>query len=156
MESEGLWADVRRVVLRGDVLGLAVAVVVGTSLYHLFYALFEYVLIPLGRGFFNSESGSDFPVQTPLNSVYRGYTVYWGEALSLVLTLTLALLVAAILRKRLFRPDEEDEVDELPEFREDDGLRVCPECLSEVSAAARRCAFCTTVLKPMPDVPEEA
>ena len=43
MESEGLWADVRRVVLRGDVFGLAIAVAVGTALYHLFYDAFEYV-----------------------------------------------------------------------------------------------------------------
>jgi len=27
-------------------------------------------------------------------------------------------------------------------------VRACPECLSEIPVAARRCAFCTTQLAP--------
>jgi large conductance mechanosensitive channel len=30
----------------------------------------------------------------------------------------------------------------------DETVRPCPECLSEIPVAARRCAFCTTELAP--------
>jgi large conductance mechanosensitive channel len=150
MDSEGLWADVRRVVVRSDVLGLAVAVVVGTALFQLLYAVVEYVLMPLGRGVFHAQEAGDFgPSSQPLYVTFHGYAVYWGEAVSLAATLALAVFVVLVLRRRLFREEDELADDVVEGSEEKTHFRTCPECLSDIPTAARRCAYCTASLTPL-------
>jgi large conductance mechanosensitive channel len=155
MDSEGLWADVRRIMLRGDVFGLAIAVLVGTALVNLLYAVVEYLVIPFGRGLFRERHTSQplsFP--TDLYATYHGYSIPWGAVLTAVLTLALAVLLFVSLKRWLFRESEVD-IETGPEFEEWSDWRTCPECLSQIPGTAKRCAFCTSPVEPATPRPQE-
>ncbi len=161
MESEGLWADVRRVVLRGDVFGLAIAVLVGTALEQLILYTVEYLLIPLARALFREKNYWTTPATNAgLSFTYHGYLVSWGNVLIMLLTLAIAGCMVVALRRRLFTAEEESQIDELEdaEFERSHALKKCPECLSDIPLAARRCSFCTAVVEssPLPLEKDEA
>jgi len=148
MNSQGIGADIRRVLLRGNVFALAIAVLIGTALFRLLYAIVEYVAIPFAGGTLFERTEGGFSPQ-PLYSYFHGYLVVWGEALSLAITLSLAALLVLFLRRRLvFNDGDEDE----PELEEESDFRACPECLSLIPSAARRCSYCTAPVAP--SVPE--
>ena len=148
MEQDGIRGELRRLFLRTDVFGLAIAVFVGTALFRALYALVEYIAIPFVRGVIQEKPPSDYPSSSIPYSIFNGFTVAWGEVLSTAVTLALAMLLVFYLKKRFAGSDEyEDEADEL-EFDEQSKLRPCPECLSQIPAMARRCAFCTSHVTP--------
>jgi large conductance mechanosensitive channel len=145
MSSQGIGTDLRRLLLRGNVFALAIAVLVGTALFQLLYAAIEYVALPFARGTFQGRDEADALSSYQFYSNFHGYVVSWGEVVTLAVTLVLAALVVLFLRKRLAYADEGD--DEF-EIEEDDDLRACPQCLSLIPSAARRCAFCTAPVEP--------
>ena len=153
MTSQGIGADMRRLLLRGNVFALAIAVLVGTALFRLLYAFVEYLAMPFARGVFDKSADPD---RGYLNQImylrFNGYSLAWGEVLSLAVTLALATLLVLFLKTRLaFEDGDEGE----PEFEEELDFRACPECLSMIPATARRCAFCTASVAPPPQERQE-
>ena len=149
MNSQGIGGDTRRPLLRGNVFALAIAVLVGTALFQLLWVTVEYLAIPLARGVFDKRSEIEFGYD-PLYLPFNGYPLYFGEVLTMAITLTVAILLIVLLRRRLAL-DREDE----PDFAEELGLSACPECLSLIPSAARRCAYCTAPVAPPPPERQE-
>lgn len=145
MNSQGIGTDIRRFLLRGNVFALATAVLVGTALFQLFYSTVEYVGIPFLRGIVDrqTEPGPAGPFFDPLYLNLNGYSLVWGEVVSLAATLGIAALVILAIKRRLVVQDEGE-----PEFDTEAEYATCPECLSFIPAAARRCAYCATPLPP--------
>ncbi len=146
MNSQGIVADTRRLLLRGNVFALAIAVLVGTALFQLLAVTVEYLAIPFARGILDKRADPEYgSYNEPLYLTFNGYSLAWGIVLSLALTLAIAALLVLFLRRRLASDDEaEDE----PEFEGELDFRACPECLSLIPSAARRCAFCTAPIEP--------
>jgi large conductance mechanosensitive channel len=128
----------KQFLLRGTVLDLAVAVVIGAAFGGLVTALVKDLITPLvgaivGKPDFSAiafeVNGSKFMVGDFINAllsfVLIGAAVYFFVVLP----------VNALMERR-----------RRGEAPPDPTTKKCPECLSEVPVAARRCAFCTTAL----------
>ena len=128
----------KQFILRGNVLDLAVAVVMGAAFGAVVTALVKDLLTPLIAAIVGSPDFSGITVSV------RGSKLLVGEFLNAVLAfLMLAVVVYFFvvlpvnsLMARLRRG----------EAAPDPTTKKCPECLSDVPIAARRCAFCTSPL----------
>ena len=128
----------RQFVLRGNVLDLAVAVVLGAAFGAVITALVKDLLTPLigalvGKPDFSAivltANGSRFLIGDFMNALLAFVLI--AAAVYFFVVLPLNALAA---RKRR------------GEAPADPTTKKCAECLSEVPVAARRCAFCTSVL----------
>jgi large conductance mechanosensitive channel len=125
-------------VLRGSVLDLAVAVVIGAAFGAVVTALVKDLLTPLiaaivGKPDFSAiaftVNGTQFPIGDFINAVVSFLLI--SAAIYFFVIAPMNAIVARAHRGA--RPA-------------DPTTKKCPECLSEVPIAARRCAFCTSAL----------
>ena len=128
----------KQFILRGNVLDLAVAVVMGAAFAAVIAALVKDLLTPLiaaivGAPDFSAialtVNGSKLLIGDFLNAVISFLMVAAGVYFFIVLPMN-------NLTARLNRG----------EAPPDPTTKKCPECLSDVAIAARRCAFCTSAL----------
>jgi large conductance mechanosensitive channel len=126
--------DFREFLLRGNLVDLAVAVVIGTAFGAVVTAFVGDIVTPLiaaigGKPDFNNLAFT-------INSSRFTYGHFINALLSFV-------IIAAVVFFFVIKP-----VNALMErFRSekavDEPMRPCPACLSDIPVAARRCAFCT-------------
>jgi large conductance mechanosensitive channel len=120
--------------LRGNVVDLAVAVVIGgafTALITSFSASFITPLIALLFGKHDVFGGFSFTV----NGVTFSFAGFVNAAITFV-------MVAAIVYFFIVVPINLLIARSRKEPPADPTTKKCPECLSEIPIAARRCAFC--------------
>jgi large conductance mechanosensitive channel len=125
-------------ILRGNVIDLAVAVVIGGAFGAVIAALVKDLLTPLiaaivGQPDFSaitfSINGSQFLLGDFINALLSFVLI----AAAVYFFVVLPVNAIAARRARGEAPA-------------DPTTKKCPECLSEVAIAARRCAFCTSTL----------
>ncbi|TMJ60685.1 MAG: large conductance mechanosensitive channel protein MscL [Alphaproteobacteria bacterium] len=126
----------KQFILRGNVLDLAVAVVMGVAFGAVVTALVKDLITPLigaigGKPDFSAieftVNGSKFPIGDFLNALVSFILIAAAVYFFIVLPMNTFL---ARMRRGEAAPDPT--------------TKKCPECLSDVPIAARRCAFCTT------------
>jgi len=125
--------DFKTFVLRGNVVDLAVAVVIGAAFGAVVTSFVENLLTPIlaipGEADFSSLAfminGSSFRYGLFLNAVFSFLGI--GAAVFFFVVRP----INALMARRKTEPDVESTT------------RECPECLSSIPAGARRCAFCT-------------
>jgi large conductance mechanosensitive channel len=128
----------RQFILRGNVLDLAVAVVMGAAFAAVVTALVKDLLTPLIAAIAGSPDFSRIAIDV------RGSKLLIGDFMNAVIAF---LMMAAVVYFFVVLP-----VNSLiarlnrGEAPPDPTTRKCPECLSDVPIAARRCAFCTSPL----------
>jgi large conductance mechanosensitive channel len=130
--------DFKEFLLRGNVVDLAVAVVVGAAFGAVVNALVRDLITPL----IAIPGSADF---STLKFSINGSTFRYGDFINFVIafvSIAAAVFffvvkpVNALMTRRKTEPDV------------DSTTRECPECLSSIPAAARRCAFCTAEVTP--------
>jgi large conductance mechanosensitive channel len=131
--------DFRQFILRGNLVDLAVAVVIGAAFSALVAALVKDLVTPLIAAIGGNPdfSGLTFTIN---GSVFR-----YGDFLNALIAF---LIVAAVVFFLVIKPVNAllERLRTEPPVAEE--TRDCPECLSQVPAGARRCAYCTTALEP--------
>jgi large conductance mechanosensitive channel len=131
--------DFREFILRGNLVDLAVAVVIGTAFTAVVNSMVKSLFTPLiaAIGGEPDFSGLTFTIN---GSVFR-----YGEFINALITF---LIVAAVLFFFVVKPVNAlmARVKTEPPVVEE--TRDCPECLSQIPKEARRCAFCTTEVAP--------
>jgi large conductance mechanosensitive channel len=126
----------RQFLLRGNVVDLAVAVVIGAAFGAVITALVKGLLTPLIGALVGTP---DFSV---LSFTLNGSQFLIGDVVNAIVSF---LLISAAIYFLVIVP-----VNALAARRNrgeappDPTTRKCPECLSEIPIAARRCAFCTS------------
>jgi len=131
----------RKFLLRGNLVELAVAFVVGAAFAELVKSLVADFITPLlgvigGSGAFGGRS---FTIR---KSVFN-YGGFVNAVIAFVImAAVLYYFVVLPFGKLLDRFKKEPEPDA--------PTRACPECLSSIPAAATRCSFCTAVSEPAP------
>jgi large conductance mechanosensitive channel len=122
----------RDFILRGNVIDLAVAVVIGAAFAALVTSFTENLLTPL-IGIFGSVS--DFSELTfAINGSQFGIGAFINALISFLLTAAVIYFLIVAPMNRIMdrvRPPSTPST------------RDCPECLSKIPLNARRCAFCT-------------
>lgn len=128
----------KQFMMRGNVLDLAVAVVMGAAFGAVVTALVKDLITPIiaaivGKPDFSAikftANGSEFLIGDFINAVVSFILI--GAAVYFFVVLPVNKLLARMRRG---------------EAPPDPTTKKCPECLSEVPIAARRCAFCTSAL----------
>jgi large conductance mechanosensitive channel len=127
----------RNFISRGNLIELAVAVVIGTAFTAVVTAIVADLITPLiaAIGGQHDFSGLTFKVH---GSTFK-YGAFINALLSfLIIAAVVYFLIVAPMAKISARFKREVEVT----------TRDCPECLSTIPIAATRCMYCTTVVAP--------
>lgn len=136
--------DFRKFLLRGNVVDLAVGVVIGAAFSGLVQGFVEDFLQPLVGMIISASTGG----KAQTLSSYKTGVFAWGHFIGLLISF---LLTAAVLYFFVVKPINalEDRYNHLkPKPEEAPTTRECPFCLSKVPLKATRCAYCTAQLPP--------
>jgi len=139
--------DFQKFILRGNVVDLAVGVVIGAAFNGLVQGFVSDFLQPLIGVIIASATGGK--VQS-FDSYSTG-SFHWGHFIGLLISF---LLTAAVLYFFVVKPINfvHDRYERLrPKHEETPTTRECPFCLSTVPRLATRCAYCTAQLPPADD-----
>ncbi len=131
-----MFAGFRKFILRGNVVDLAVAVVIGAAFGAVVASLVADVITPLIAAVVGKPDFSAYSV------TLNGSQIFYGKFINALVSF---LLVAAGVYFFFVAPmnawqDRRNRGAAPP----DPTTRKCPECLSEIPIAARRCAHCAS------------
>ena len=123
--------EFREFINKGNVVDLAVAVVIGVAFGAVVTSLVENLLTPLIAAIFGEP---DFSKLTfTINDSTFKYGAFFNSVLAFV------FIAAAVF---FFVVKPVNALMSRGKKPEDPTAKQCPECLSEIPLAARRCAFC--------------
>lgn len=130
--------DFKKFILRGNVVDLAVAVVVGAAFNSVIQALVKDIITPL-IGAIGGQH--DF---SKLKFELNGSVFMYGDVINFIVSF---LLVAAVVFFMVVQPINKLQARAMRnKTPEEPSEKKCPECLSKIPKAATRCAFCTAKL----------
>ena len=123
----------REFIMRGNVVDLAVAVVIGAAFGAVVKAFVDNIITPIIAAIFGQPdfSGLLFTVN---GSVFR-YGLFINALISFLLVAAAVYYVVVVPMNKMA---------EVRSRGEDPATKVCPECLSEIPHKARKCAFCSS------------
>ena len=131
----------RTFLLRGNVIDLAVAVVIGVAFNNIVHALVNDIITPLIAFVGGAPDFGKLTVH--LGSTALSYGMFLNAVISfLVIAAVVYFLLVAPMAKVVAFSQRNREAAERP----------CPECLSTIPAKATRCMYCTASVPP-PAVP---
>jgi large conductance mechanosensitive channel len=132
--------EFRAFILRGNLVDLAVAVVIGTAFTAVVTALVRDLITPLVAAIFGE------PLFDTLSFSINGSRFAYGDFLNAALTF---LIIAAVVFFLVLKPVNLLMARLRTEPDIETPTRGCPQCLSQIPVAARRCAFCTSEVPPV-------
>ena len=131
----------KKFLLRGNVVDLAVAVIIGAAFGAVVTALVKDIITPIIGVFggvpdfsawFFTVNGSKFLIGDFVNALLA------FVVLALVVYYFVVMPTQRLMDR--FKPETQPA---------SETTRECPECLSKIPKAARRCAFCTAQVSPI-------
>lgn len=129
--------EFRQFIFRGNLIDLAVAIVVGTAFGLLVTAFVADLITPIVAAIFGKP---DFGA---LTFTINGSVFRYGDFLNaLIAFLSVAAAIFFFVVKPMNAIQARRAGPEAP------STRPCPQCTSEISLAARRCPFCTSEVAP--------
>jgi len=135
--------DFQKFILRGNVIDLAVGVVIGVAFNGLVQAVVKDLITPL-IGLMGIGNLSDYSIVATGGNVFR-----LGDVLNVFVSF---LITAAVVYFFVVKPTNilHERYEKLrPKHEVAPTTRECPFCLSKVPRAATRCAYCTAQLPPV-------
>ena len=129
--------DFKRFLLRGNVVDLAVAVVIGAAFGAVVTALVEDVITPL----IGSLDGQ--PDFSALTLTVNGSVIKYGHFLNAVISF---VILAAVIFFFVVKPINMLLTRARRTPPADPMTKKCSECISEIPIEARRCSFCTQLV----------
>ena len=129
--------DFKKFILRGNVVDLAVAVVVGAAFNAVIQSIVRDFMTPLIEGF-----GKKGKLVSGTFIIDHKFIFNWGDFLNTLLSF---LIVASIVFFFIVQPI--NRLQKLSNQQAEPNTKKCPECLSDIPKKATRCAFCTSKQK---------
>ena len=127
----------KQFILRGNVVDLAVGVVIGASFSALVTALVNNIITPLISALTRKPDFSGMVFN--LNGVNLTYGVFLNALIAfLLVSATVYFFVVNPINALISRSKRGKPLDET--------TKKCKECLSEIPIEAKRCAYCTSLL----------
>lgn len=153
-KGKGFIGEFKEFVMRGNVMDLAVGVIIGAAFQGIVNSLVNDILMPVitlitgGLDFNNwfialdgNSYGSLAEAQAAEASTLN-YGVFLTALINFLIMAFVIFMIVKIMNRLAernpFRQDKEEEA--VPE------TKVCPYCKSEIPADATRCAYCTSDL----------
>ena len=132
--------EFRAFLMRGNVVDLAVAVVIGVAFTALITSFVADLLTPLIAAIFGKPDFSALSF-TINNSTFR-YGAFINAVVAFVLVAASLFYFVVMPVNAMVARSRRNETPLDPTTKK------CSECLSEIPIEARRCAFCTSVVSP--------
>ena len=141
---KGFMEEFKKFIMRGNVMDMAVGVIVGGAFTSIVTSLNQDILTP----FLGIFGGTDFSHLTlSLGSGENAPVLNYGNFITAVINFLITALVIFVLIKSInaigdrFKKKEEEAAPAAPT------TKTCPYCKSEIAIEATRCAHCTSVLE---------
>jgi len=127
------FSEFKDFVLKGNVMSLAVGIIIGAAFQAVVTSLVSNVLSPI-IGIFG---GANFDA---LKLSFDGVTLRYGAFITAVINFAIMAFVVFLIVKVMNRLMKNQQKDSPP-------LRTCPYCLTQIDIAATRCPACTSQLE---------
>lgn len=128
----------KQFILRGNVIDLAVAVVVGAAFNSVVQAIVKDFITPLIGAFYKQTEFSKAAFHL------HGSTFLYGDFINTFISF---LIIAAVVYFFVVNPiNKLVELSKRNKAPTEPGTKKCPFCYSEIPVKATRCAFCTSEL----------
>lgn len=132
------WSEFKQFAFKGNMIDLAVGVIIGTAFGQVITSLVQHVLMPL-----LAAAGAGGKGYEGLYFELNGSKVLYGQFLAAVINFLLVALIIFVavvklmgaIARRTSAPATAEPVQ-----------KECPLCLSNIPVKARRCAHCTADL----------
>ena len=131
--------DFKKFILRGNVVDLAVAVVVGTAFTAIVTAIVADLITPLIAALVGQHDFSKLYFEINGSKFMYGHLI--NAIISFLLIATVVFFLVVLPINKLVALSNRNRKSDDPTTKK------CPECLSEIPLEATRCAFCTSKLK---------
>ena len=132
--------DFKEFLLRGNLVDIAVGIVIGVAFAALVTAFVADLITPLLAAIGGKPDFAN------LSFTINGSHFLYGSFINALISF---LIIAAVIFFLVVKPVNALMARRRTEPPIDVPTRACPQCLSEIPEAARRCAFCTTELAPV-------
>lgn len=130
--------EFKKFILRGNVVDLAVGIVIGAAFTSVVNSLVKDLITPLVASIYHQQQFSDayFTV--------AGSKFLYGDFINAAISF---LIVAAVVFFLVVQPiNKLNEIAMRSKGTEEPTTKKCPECLSVIPKDAARCKFCTSKL----------
>jgi large conductance mechanosensitive channel len=139
-KGKGFLKEFKDFALKGNVMNLAVGVIIGGAFGAIVTSLVDDIIMPLISLFWKADNLSKISVVLP-----NGTPLTYGNFIAAVINFLIMALVIFLMVKiissvtaKLEKKEEEEEAAT---------TKVCPFCKSEIAIDATRCPHCTSELK---------
>jgi len=137
--------DFQKFIMRGNVVDLAIGVVIGVAFNNVIQAFVKDIITPL------IPSGPTGLAGLSVRVPYTGGHLLVGDLINIIISF---LIIAAVVYFFVVKPMNAMEARYGgPKQPEAPTTQECPYCLSTIPLGATRCAFCTAQLPPAPVSP---
>ena len=137
MKKNGFWSEFRQFIAKGNVMNLAVGVIIGAAFQAITNSLVNDIISPV-IGLFASADMSAWSV------MIGGAEIRYGAFLTAIINFLIMALVIFLLVKFLNRIMA---IGKKPEPKAEPTTKKCPFCCSEIAIEATRCPHCTSELE---------
>lgn len=138
MKKDGFLAEFKKFILRGNVLDMAVGVIVGGAFTAIVASLNEDILTPL-LGIFGGTDFSNLTVT--LGSSADAPVLMYGNFITAVINFLITALVIFLIIKGINKVNDNFKK---PEEEAAPTTKICPYCKSEIAIDATKCPHCTS------------
>jgi large conductance mechanosensitive channel len=132
---KGILGEFKEFISHGNLVELAVAVVIGTAFAALIRSFVDNLITPIIAAVFGQPNFGDLVFRINGSAFHYGLFL---NALITFLSVATALFFFVVKPMNIWA--------ERARSGDDPDVKDCPECLSEIPYAATRCAHCTTKL----------
>jgi len=132
------FSDFKAFLSRGNVMDLAVAVIIGGAFQAIVKSLNEDIITP----FIGTFAKTDF---TAMVATVRGVEIRYGAFITALINFLLMSFIIFLMIKALTALQNLKKKEEVAE--EAPTTKKCPFCCSEIAIEATRCPHCTSVLE---------
>jgi large conductance mechanosensitive channel len=148
-EEINMWKEFKEFIARGNVIDLAVAVIIGAAFGKIVTSLVDGILMPplgllLGKVDFNSlfyvlDSSKGIPLSLQDAKAKGIPVIAYGNFINEIIYFLIIAFVIFLLIRTINNMKKKQQADPV--------VKDCPYCLSTIPVKATRCAHCTADLK---------
>jgi len=138
--------EFRDFILRGNVLNLAVGVIIGGAFQAIVSSLTADILAPI-IGLFTRQSFDSWE-WTIVPGVDLKYGAFITNVFNFIIMAFIVFLIVKLMNKIM-------SINKKPEAPAEPTTHKCPFCMTEIDINATRCPACTSILKTKPQTPHD-
>lgn len=134
-----MFKEFKKFILRGNVVDLAVGIVIGASFTSIVNALVKDMITPFVAILYHDKQFAT------AHFTIRGSQFLYGDLINSLITF---IIIAAMVFFLVVQPiNKLSELAFRGKFTDEEGTKKCPYCLGKIPKEATRCMFCTSQIK---------